>query len=49
MIRLRFGKEGLEVLPRVREISDVERLRTLKDALCQVPSAAEFAALLQGT
>ena len=43
---LRFGKESLPVLPRVRGISDLDRLRGLKAAVTRVASLAEFESLL---
>jgi hypothetical protein len=48
-LSLRFGEESLAILPRVREISDLDRLRTLTDAVREVQSAAEFARLLGRT
>ena len=45
-LELRFGKEALRVLPRVREVADLDRLRGLKAALTRVASVAEFESLL---
>ena len=45
-LELRFGKEALEFLPRVREIMDLDRLRGLKAALTRVATVAEFELLL---
>lgn len=48
-LELRFGKEALQVLPRVREIVDLDRLRGLKAALTRVASVTEFESLLAGS
>jgi hypothetical protein len=48
-LELRFGQEALRLLPRVREIAELERLRGLKAALRQVASPAEFESLLGGS
>jgi len=45
-LELRFGKEALQVLPRVREIVELDRLRELKAALTRVASVTEFESLL---
>ena len=45
-LELRFGKEALRVLPRVRETSDLDRLQGLKAAVTRVASLAEFESLL---
>ena len=45
-LELRFGKEALHVLPRVRGIADLDRLRELKAALTRVSNLAEFESLL---
>ena len=45
-LELRFGKEALQVLPRVREVADLDRLRGLKAALTKVATAGEFETLL---
>ena len=48
-LELRFGKEALRIVPRVRGISDLERLRGLTAALTRVASIAEFESLLGGS
>jgi hypothetical protein len=45
-LELRFGKEALRLLPRVREVPDLDRLRVLKAALPDVASVGEFESLL---
>jgi hypothetical protein len=45
-LEVRFAKEALQVLPRVREITDLDRLRGLKAALTSVAGVAEFESLL---
>ena len=45
-LELRFGKEALPVLLRVRAMADLERLRALKASLARVASLAEFESLL---
>jgi hypothetical protein len=46
-LELRFGKEALRVVPQVRGISDLERLRGLTAALTRVATVAEFESLLE--
>jgi len=45
-LELRFGREALQALPRIREVLDVDRLRALKAALTRVATPAEFESLL---
>ena len=45
-LELRFGKEALRVVPQVREIADLDRLRGLTTALTRVATVAEFESLL---
>jgi hypothetical protein len=45
-LELRFGKEALRVLPRVRGIADLDRLRELKAVLTRVVSIADFESML---
>jgi hypothetical protein len=45
-LELRFGKEASRVLPRIRGIPDLDRLRGLKAALTLVASIEEFESLL---
>ena len=47
-LELRFGKAALQVVPRVREVADVSRLRELKAALTRVGSIGEFESVLAG-
>ncbi len=46
-LELRFGKEGLRVLPRVEAVHDAGRLRELKEALLRVASLPELEAFLE--
>ena len=46
-LELRFGKEGLKLLPRVEQITAMDRLRKLKEAILTAKSVEEFAALLR--
>jgi hypothetical protein len=48
-LELRFSKEALRILPRVRDIADLDRLRELKAALTRVATVAEFESLLCGS
>ena len=48
-LELRFGKEALRVVPQVREIADLDRLRGLTTALTRVATVAEFESLLGGS
>lgn len=45
-LELRFGKDELPVISRVREITDLSRLRELQLALTRVEGIAEFESLL---
>jgi hypothetical protein len=45
-LKLRFGEAGIAILPAVAEIKDVQRLRSLLDALERVEGIEEFRALL---
>ena len=46
-LNLRFGVAGLGMLPQVRKIEDVDRLRAIKQALLSVGSVDELAVLLK--
>jgi predicted transposase YdaD len=48
-LELRFGKEALRLLPRVRAVADLDRLRALKSALPRVATLAEFESQLGGS
>ena len=45
-LNLRFGVVGLRLLPQVRKIRDVDRLRAIKRALLRVESVDEISVLL---
>ena len=48
-LNLRFGVAGLSMLPQVRKIEDVDRLRAIKQALLGVESIDELSVLLKPT
>jgi len=41
-LSLRFGEKGLEMMPRIREIQDLSRLKALKEKIRTAVSAEEF-------
>jgi hypothetical protein len=47
-LKLRFGKSGLSLVPRIEKIQDVKRLRTLLEAIETVESIEKFAARIRG-
>ncbi len=48
-LNLRFGVVGLGILPQVRKIEDVDRLRAIKQALLSAENVDELAVLLEPT
>ncbi len=46
-LRLKFGDEGLEILPEVSEIQDVEQLRAIHRGLLTVNTLSELRQLYQ--
>ncbi len=46
-LNLRFGVAGLGILPQVRKIEDVDRLRAIKQALLSAESVDELTVLLK--
>ena len=48
-LALRFGTDGLKLLPLVRKVQDVDRLRAIKQALLQVKGIDEVFALLDSS
>ncbi len=46
-LNLRFGEESLKLMPRIRRIRKLDRLRTIKEAIRTVPELAEFEQQIQ--
>ena len=46
-LELKFGREGLRLLPEIQQIEDVEVLRTLHEGLKRAESLAEWRRLYQ--
>jgi len=46
-LRLKFGEEGLSLLPEISEIQDVEQLRAILAALAEVNALSELRSIYQ--